>query len=109
MTLSKEQFATFIREATGIDVEDIVGEAVDHPLHYNTIPVECPECSHPIEVIEIVRHFNFNRGNVIKYVMRAGIKDPDKEVEDLEKAVWYLQDEINHLKRQKEQRQTDAS
>lgn len=41
---------------------------------------------------------NFSRGNVIKYVTRAGKKDPDKELEDLEKAREYLDREIEKLK-----------
>ena len=41
---------------------------------------------------------NFCRGNAIKYIVRAGLKDPSKEVEDLEKAVFYLNREIENLK-----------
>jgi Protein of unknwon function (DUF3310) len=62
-------------------------DSVDHPKHYNTVP--------NIECIDVVRHFNFNRGNAIKYVWRAGNKGD--EIEDLKKAIWYLQDEINRL------------
>lgn len=52
-----------------------------------------------IEVIDYIedKGFNYNLGNVIKYVSRAG-KKSDKIVEDLEKAKWYLQREINKLK-----------
>lgn len=66
---------------------------VEHPKHYN---------SHDsgIECIEVVRHFNFNIGNVIKYLWRHGKKDPDKTIEDLEKALFYLKDEINRLKKE---------
>lgn len=58
---------------------------VDHP--YNTHPsgVEC---------IEIVRHMGFNLGSVVKYVWRDGIKDSEVPIQDLEKAAWYLNDEI---------------
>ena len=51
---------------------------------------------------------NFNRGNVIKYVCRAGKKaskaldDKKKEIQDLEKAKFYLEDEIKRLKQQLE-------
>jgi hypothetical protein len=62
---------------------------VNHPKHYNTN-------ASGIECIEVVRHMNFNKGNAIKYVWRAG--DKGKEIEDLEKAIWYLQDEIKRLK-----------
>lgn len=60
---------------------------VNHPDHYNQLGIEC---------IEVVRHFNFNRGNAIKYIWRAGLKGD--AVEDLEKAIWYLRDEIGRLK-----------
>jgi hypothetical protein len=43
---------------------------------------------------------NFCRGNAIKYITRAGHKDPNKEIEDLEKAVFYLNYEIKRLKEQ---------
>lgn len=70
---------------------------VDHPLHYN---------SHPsgIECIEIARHYCFAVGNAIKYLWRAGLKqevgksDATKEIEDLEKAKWYIDDRIKQLK-----------
>ena len=69
---------------------------VNHPAHYN---------SHPsgIECIEIARHHNFNIGNTIKYLWRAGLKseegmeDTDKQVEDLNKAIWYINDEIKRI------------
>lgn len=60
---------------------------VNHPKHY---------INHPsgIECIEVTRHFNFNLGNVIKYVWRAPLKN---KIEDLKKAAWYLNDEIKRL------------
>lgn len=62
-------------------------DPVNHPSHYN---------SHPsgIECIEITRHMNFNLGNVVKYIWRAGLKDEDVALQDLHKAAWYLIDEI---------------
>jgi hypothetical protein len=65
-------------------------DPVNHPKHYT---------SHPsgVECIEITRHMGFNLGNVMKYIWRAGLKDAevtDKDLEDLKKAMWYLQDEI---------------
>lgn len=51
-----------------------------------------------IECIEVTRHMNFCRGNAIKYIWRAGEKGgPDKEVEDLLKAIKYLEFEIKRL------------
>ena len=53
-----------------------------------------------IDVIDAAKIFNmnFNLGNVLKYIVRAGIKDPDKEIQDLEKASEYLKREIEFLK-----------
>lgn len=64
-------------------------DPVNHPRHYN---------SHPsgIECIQITRHMNFCLGNAIKYIWRAGEKG--NVVEDLEKAVWYINAEITRLK-----------
>ena len=75
---------------------------VNHPKHYN---------SHPsgIECIEIVRHHDFNIGNAIKYLWRAGLKGgEDKLIEDLEKAIFYINDEIQLIKKQREQKKTAA-
>jgi hypothetical protein len=61
-------------------------ESVNHPAHYQ---------ANGIEVIDIIENFelNFNLGNTVKYVLRAGKKGNKKE--DLEKAVWYLKRELN--------------
>lgn len=70
--------------------DEPVTEAVHHPKHYNAHPSG-------IECIDVVRHMNFNLGNVVKYLWRAGEKDPAKHLEDLKKAAWYLNDEIERL------------
>lgn len=64
---------------------------VSHPVHYT---------SHPsgVECITITRHMGFNIGNVVKYCWRAGLKENTGDIEDLEKALWYLQDEIRERK-----------
>lgn len=69
---------------------------VDHPEHYGGE-------SNPFEVIKIIEHYHldFHIGNAVKYSIRAGKKDPSKEIEDLEKAVWYLSRKINKLKEKK--------
>jgi hypothetical protein len=67
-------------------------EHVNHPKHYNNMPAECEACGKPIECIEVVRHLNFNLGNVIKYLWRCDEKSAP--IEDLKKAAWYLADEI---------------
>ena len=66
-------------------------EAVNHPSHYNsdTSGVEC---------IDIVKHRNFCVGNAIKYLWRAGLKSESTQIEDLEKAKWYIDCEIQRLK-----------
>lgn len=57
--------------------------------------------SHGAQVIDISENLNFNRGNVVKYVSRAGKKN--SELEDLHKALWYLTREIDRLtEKQKE-------
>lgn len=63
---------------------------VHHPKNYTSDPsgVEC---------IEITRHRNFNIGNAIKHLWRAGLKDGNSDIQDLQKAVWYIQDEIKRL------------
>lgn len=72
-------------------------DAVNHPKHYN---------SHPsgIECIDVVRYMNFNRGNAIKYIWRAG--DKGNEIEDLKKAAWYIVDEIKRLENAESKKNT---
>ncbi len=63
---------------------------VDRPAHYRSAAFEA------IDVIEAFG-LGFLLGNVVKYVLRAGRKDPEKMREDLEKARWYLDREIKKL------------
>ena len=67
-------------------------EMVNHPKHYNSdlSGVEC---------IEVARYRNFNVGSALKYLWRCGLKNGNSDIQDLEKAVWYLNDEIKSLKR----------
>lgn len=60
-------------------------DVVNHPLHYT---------SHPsgIECIQITEHMGFNLGNAVKYIWRADLKDD--AIEDLKKAAWYINREI---------------
>ena len=69
---------------------------VNKPPHYTAHPsgVEC---------IQITEHMNFCLGNAIKYIWRAGVKSQDP-VEDLSKAVWYLNREIQRLETAQEKR-----
>lgn len=71
-------------------------ELVNHPAHYADLGnIE------PIDVIEDWK-LNFHRGNALKYIARAGKKNVATEVEDLKKAAWYLQREIDNLEKRKE-------
>ena len=73
-------------------------DSVNHPAHYTWLKDLCG-----IEVIDITRHMNFCCGNALKYILRAGHKkdasltDTDKQIEDLNKAIWYIQDEIKRI------------
>lgn len=64
---------------------------VSRPSHYTK------GWSNGAEVIDLTEHLSFCAGNVVKYVCRAGRKDPDKHVEDLRKARWYLDREIERI------------
>lgn len=63
---------------------------INHPKHYNSSGVNCP-CGRQIECIDVTRAMGFNIGNVVKYVWRYKHKNG---LEDLKKALWYLNDEI---------------
>ncbi len=69
-------------------------DTVNNPKHYLSLGAKC-SCGQEIECITITRHLNFNLGNAIKYIWRADHKG--KRVEDLRKAIWYLNDEIKRL------------
>ena len=63
---------------------------INHPQHYNMGKVEA------IDVIEDW-DLGFALGNTVKYIARAGHKDPAAKIEDLKKARWYLDRHINNL------------
>jgi hypothetical protein len=67
---------------------------VNHPKHYTDSDAKCSSCNHTIECIDITRHLNFNIGNAIKYLWRYQSKNG---VEDLQKAIWYINNEIDKL------------
>ena len=75
-------------------------DAVNHPKHYT---------SHPsgVECIQVTQHYNFCVGNAIKYLWRAGLKSEgntdskQKQIEDLNKAIWYIRREIENLETNK--------
>lgn len=78
------------------DVKENLQDNIN-PSHYKKHPSG-------IEAIDITEHYDFCIGNAIKYLWRAGLKkhptqkDAEKEAEDLEKAVWYIQRKILKLK-----------
>lgn len=90
---NEERFVEYYEMANAFNQEI---DMVNHPKHYTSDPsgVEC---------IDITRHRNFNVGNAIKYLWRAGIKEDasksikQKQIEDLQKAVFYINDEIKRL------------
>lgn len=65
------------------DQNERVHDPVNHPRHY---------VNHPsgVECIDLVEHLDFNLGNAIKYLWRAGLKERSTANEDLSKALWYL-------------------
>ena len=76
-------------------------ENVSHPSHYTWLKELCG-----IEVIDITRHLDFDLGNAIKYILRAGKKPITSEeninnnkaaIQDLNKAIWYINDKIKML------------
>ena len=66
-----------------------IGTPVNHPDHYNNSPSG-------IECIDVVEHMSFNVGNAIKYLWRHG--DKGNAIQDLQKAIWYSEREIEGLK-----------
>ena len=69
-------------------------EQVNHPNHYGGE-------LNPYEVIKVIDNWElgFSLGNTVKYISRAGKKGKDKELEDLRKALWYLQHHIETLEK----------
>lgn len=65
-------------------------DPVNHPSHYT---------SGKIEVIDFIedQKLDFHLANAVKYICRAGKKNPEKTQEDLEKAVWYINRYIGHV------------
>jgi len=73
-----------------------INDAVHHPSHYTY---------GKIETVDFIldKNLNFPLGNAVKYIVRAGLKksagmsDKEKAVEDLNKAIQYIQFQIEHL------------
>lgn len=87
------QIEEMIRSSnSNLDIPETEADPVSHPSHYT---------DGKIEVIDYIedKHLGFHLGNAVKYISRAGKKDPNKLIEDLEKARWYLDREIERLKK----------
>lgn len=75
-----------------------MADNVNHPSHYTWLKEKCG-----IEVIDITRHLDFDTGNAVKYLLRAGYKEDaaltplEKQIEDFKKAAWYIDDKIKML------------
>ena len=70
--------------------DEVTRDNVNHPDHYN---------HGKIEVVDFIedKGLGFHLGNAVKYISRAGRKNPDKTIEDLRKAAWYLNRQIERL------------
>ena len=66
-----------------------MSDPVHHPAHY------C--LANGAEVIDLIDALPFCRGSAVKYIVRAGHKDPAKEIEDLRKARWMIERELRRL------------
>lgn len=94
---SLAQLSDLMQQYNGPVVDLVEHDAVNHPKHYT---------SHPsgVECIDITKHYNFQIGNAMKYLWRQGLKDEkgldpvEKQIQDCEKAIWYIQSYINDLK-----------
>lgn len=71
-------------------------EQVNHPQHYGGE-------DNPYEAIKVIDawELGFSLGNTVKYISRAGKKESDKELQDLKKALWYLEHHISNLEKNK--------
>ena len=79
-----------------------INDPVSHPSHYT---------DGKIEVIDFIedKKLGFHLGNTVKYISRAGKKDPNKYIEDLRKAIWYINREIEReLKSREESYKSDS-
>lgn len=85
-TKNLQQYMAAMSSESEAATEDLV----NHPKHYKMYK--------GLEVIDLTEQMNFNRGNAVKYICRAGYKgDASAEVEDLRKAAWYINREIERI------------
>lgn len=87
-TCAGTEFVPYISESVK---QQKLADSVNHPSHYTF---------GKFEVIDVIEDWklDYHRGNAVKYIARAGKKDPSKTIEDLSKAKWYLERAIERLK-----------
>ena len=96
--LEKLYNSTHSQESAPKQKDSASKDKVNHPSHYSYLKELCG-----VEVIDITRHMDFDTGNALKYLLRAGHKseqgydDTTKAIEDLQKAIFYIKDKINML------------
>ena len=89
---------TYASYFSSIDEETKIKDNVNHPSHYTWLKDLCG-----VEPIDICKHLDFDLGNALKYILRAGHKkdnsmtDVEKAIEDLKKAIFYINDKIEML------------
>lgn len=94
---TSEIYASFPTKIEGITMSS-KSDKVNHPPYYTWLKDLCG-----IEVIDITRHMDFDLGNAVKYILRQGRKseegmtDKEKAIEDLQKAIFYINDKIKLL------------
>ena len=80
------------KEAQEERMHAVINDPVNHPSHYTD----------GIETIDYIesKHFPYHIGNAVKYLSRAGKKNPDETITDLKKAVWYIHRYIDLLEKE---------
>ena len=78
---------------------EVKNDPINHPSYYT---------SGKIEVIDFLedQKFPFHLANAVKYIARAGKKDPDKTIQDIQKAIWYLNRYIGLLEKAEQKEST---
>jgi len=88
----------FSNAGTSACASSNISDNVNHPSHYTWLKDLCG-----VEPIDICKHLDFDLGNALKYILRAGHKkdssmtDNEKTIEDLKKAIFYINDKIEML------------
>ena len=110
LRVSSAEIARDVTKAFNRAIDDVKldkGFFINKNYQYHQIPEKDDPVNHPahykaysgFEVIDLTEQMNFNRGNAVKYIARAGLKSKETEVQDLQKAAWYIKREIERLQR----------